>query len=144
VERAGRFSKGSITAFYTVLMEGDDQQDPVVDTVRSLLDGHIILDRRLATKGHYPPIAVLESLSRLMPSIVNPEHLKKAIELRELLAAYSRSEDLIRIGAYQRGSDSVLDRAVESLPKLEEFLRQNSGSLCTFEETVKMLSSLPS
>ena len=87
VERAGRFREGSITAFYTVLMEGDDQQDPVVDTVRSLLDGHIILDRRLATKGHYPPIAVLDSLSRLMPSVVGPEHLKKVTELRQLLAA---------------------------------------------------------
>lgn len=144
VERAGRFRDGSITAFYTVLMEGDDQQDPVVDTVRSLLDGHIILDRRLATKGHYPPIAVLDSLSRLMPSIVSADHLKKATALRELLAAYARSEDLIRIGAYQRGSDAVLDRAVEILPKVEEFLRQNTATLCTFEETAKMLSSLPS
>ena len=144
VERAGRFRDGSITAFYTVLMEGDDQQDPVVDTVRSLLDGHIILDRRLATKGHYPPIAVLDSLSRLMPSIVSPEHLKKTTELRQLLAAYARSEDLIRIGAYQRGSDAVLDRAVEVLPKVEEFLRQSTVSLCTFEETAKLLSELPS
>jgi flagellum-specific ATP synthase len=144
VERAGRFREGSITGFYTVLMEGDDQQDPVVDTVRSLLDGHIILDRRLATKGHYPPIAVLDSLSRLMPSIVSAEHLRKATQLRELLAAYARSEDLIRIGAYQRGSDAVLDRAVEVLPKVDEFLRQNTATLCTFEETAKLLSSLPS
>jgi flagellum-specific ATP synthase len=109
-----------------------------------LLDGHIILDRRLATKGHYPPIAVLDSLSRLMPSIVGQEHLKKATELRELLAAYARSEDLIRIGAYQRGSDGVLDRAVEVLPKVEEFLRQSTSSLCTFEETAQLLSALPS
>lgn len=144
VERAGRFREGSITAFYTVLMEGDDQQDPVVDTVRSLLDGHIILDRRLATKGHYPPIAVLDSLSRLMPSIVSSEHLKKATELRGLLAAYARSEDLIRIGAYERGSDAVLDRAVEVLPKVEEFLRQSTVKLNTFEETVGQLSELPS
>ncbi len=144
VERAGRFRDGSITAFYTVLMEGDDQQDPVVDTVRSLLDGHIILDRRLATKGHYPPIAVLDSLSRLMPSIVSPEHLKKTTELRQLLAAYARSEDLIRIGAYQRGSDAVLDRAVEVLPKVEEFLCQSTVSLCTFEDTAKLLAELPS
>ena len=144
VERAGRFREGSITAFYTVLMEGDDQQDPVVDTVRSLLDGHIILDRRLATKGHYPPISVLDSLSRLMPSIVGPEHLKKATELRQLLAAYARCEDLIRIGAYQRGSDAVLDRAMEVLPKLDEFLRQSTSSLCNFEEAVQLLSALPS
>ena len=144
VERAGLFRHGSITAFYTVLMEGDDQQDPVVDTVRSLLDGHIILDRGLATKGHYPPIAVLDSLSRLMPSLVSREHLRKATELRQLLAAYSRSEDLIRIGAYQRGSDAVLDRAMEILPKIEEFLRQNTASLSTFPETVQLLSALPS
>jgi flagellum-specific ATP synthase len=144
VERAGRFRQGSITAFYTVLMEGDDQQDPVVDTVRSLLDGHIILDRRLATKGHYPPIDILDSLSRLMPSIVGPEHMKKATGLRRLLAAYARSEDLIRIGAYQRGSDAVLDRAVEVLPQVEEFLRQSTSSLCPFEETGQLLSALPS
>jgi flagellum-specific ATP synthase len=144
VERAGCFREGSITAFYTVLMEGDDQQDPVVDTVRSLLDGHIILDRRLATRGHYPPIAVLDSLSRLMPGIVGQDHLKKATGLRQLLAAYARSEDLIRIGAYQRGSDAVLDRAVEVLPKVEEFLRQSTSSLCTFEETAQLLSELPS
>lgn len=144
VERAGNFRRGSITAFYTVLMEGDDQQDPVVDTVRSLLDGHIILDRRLATKGHYPPIAVLDSLSRLMSSIVVPEHLKKATELRHLLAAYARSEDLIRIGAYQRGSDCVLDRAIEILPEIEEFLRQKTSSLCTYEETAQLLAALPS
>ncbi|HEY1576569.1 MAG TPA: FliI/YscN family ATPase [Terracidiphilus sp.] len=144
VERAGRFREGSITAFYTVLMEGDDQQDPVVDAVRSLLDGHIILDRRLAMKGHYPPIAVLDSLSRLMPGIVSPEHLKKATELRQLMAAYARSEDLIRIGAYQRGSDAVLDRAVENLPKIDEFLCQSTSNLCGFEESARLLCALPS
>ena len=115
-----------------------------VDTVRSLLDGHIMLDRGLAAKGHYPPIAVLDSLSRLMPSIVNAEHLKKATELRHSLAVYARSEDLIRIGAYQRGTDAVLDRAVEVLPKLEEFLRQSTTDLCNFNETAKMFSALPS
>jgi flagellum-specific ATP synthase len=144
VERAGRFRHGSITAFYTVLMEGDDQQDPVVDTVRSLLDGHIILDRALSTKGHYPPVAVLDSLSRLMPSIVSQEHLKKAADLRGLLAAYARSEDLIRIGAYQRGGDPVLDRAVEILPQLESFLRQDSKGLCSFSEAERLLLALPS
>jgi len=97
VERAGRFSTGSITAFYTVLMEGDDQQDPLVDTARSLLDGHIVLDRSLAARGHYPPISVLDSLSRLMPKVCAPQHLSKVSGLRMLLAAYSRSEDLVRI-----------------------------------------------
>lgn len=144
VERAGRFSSGSITAFYTVLMEGDDQQDPVVDTVRSLLDGHIVLSRALATKGHYPPIAVLDSLSRLMPQIVSEEHLKKAGELRALLAAYARSEDLIRIGAYQRGSDATLDRAIDALPHIESYLRQGSTGLCSFDDAVRPLLELPS
>lgn len=144
VERAGRFKTGSITAFYTVLMEGDDQQDPVVDTVRSLLDGHIILDRNLANRGHYPPIAVLDSLSRLMPSITTQQHLEKAKALRLLLSAYARSEDLVRIGAYQKGTDPQLDRAIEHLPALHAFLRQDSRDLPSFAETERLLLSLPS
>ena len=144
VERAGRFRTGSITGFYTVLMEGDDQQDPVVDTVRSLLDGHIMLDRNLATRGHYPPIAVLDSLSRLMPSIVSPNHLGKAKALRALLSVYSRSEDLVRIGAYQRGSDPQLDRALEVLPAVNAFLRQETGDLCSFADAERLLVTLPS
>ncbi|HEY4010981.1 MAG TPA: FliI/YscN family ATPase, partial [Acidobacteriaceae bacterium] len=144
VERAGRFQQGSITAFYTVLMEGDDQQDPIVDTVRSLLDGHIVLDRALAMKGHFPPISVLDSLSRLMPSLVGTEHRKKAIELRGLLSAYARAEDLIRLGAYQRGSDPVVDRAIEALPRIEAFLRQESTELCSLERSVELLTELGS
>lgn len=142
VERAGRFRRGSITAFYTVLMEGDDQQDPVVDTVRSLLDGHIILSRALAAKGQYPPIAVLDSISRLMPHIVSEEHLKKAAAVRASLAVYARSEDLIRIGAYERGGDDALDRAVDALPVIEGYLRQDSMSLCSFPDAVKLLLAL--
>jgi flagellum-specific ATP synthase len=129
-ERAGNFSQGSITAFYTVLMEGDDQQDPVVDTVRSLLDGHIVLDRNLALHGHYPPISILESLSRLMSNMV-------------LLAAYARSEDLIRIGAYQSGSDPILDKAIETLPAISSFLKQKPDEFCTFDEAVKKMMELP-
>ena len=144
VERAGRFRTGSITAFYTVLMEGDDQQDPVVDTVRSLLDGHIILDRALATRGHYPPIAVLDSLSRLMPAITTSAHMEKARALRTLLAAYARSEDLVRIGAYQRGTDPQLDRAIESLPALNGFLRQDTRDLPSFADAERLLLTLPS
>ncbi len=144
VERAGRFQTGSITAFYTVLMEGDDQQDPVVDTVRSLLDGHILLDRKLATRGHYPPIAVLDSLSRLMPAIATPQHLEKARALRMLLSAYARSEDLVRIGAYQKGSDPQLDRAIEHLPALNAFLRQPTRDLCSFADAERLLLTLPS
>ncbi len=144
VERAGRFKTGSITAFYTVLMEGDDQQDPVVDTVRSLLDGHILLDRNLAARGHYPPIAVLDSLSRLMPSITTPQHLEKAKALRALLSLYARSEDLVRIGAYQRGTDPQLDRALETLPALHTFLRQDTRDLCSFADAERLLFTLPS
>ena len=143
VERAGNFSQGSITAFYTVLMEGDDQQDPVVDTVRSLLDGHVVLDRTLALRSHYPPISILESLSRLMSSMVSKQHLQKANALRVLLAAYARSEDLIRIGAYQKGTDPTLDSAIQHLPMLHDFLQQKPGAPCTFEEAVNKLMTLP-
>ncbi len=144
VERAGRFSHGSITAFYTVLMEGDDQQDPVVDTVRSLLDGHILLDRALATRNHYPPISVLDSLSRLMPSIVSSAHLEQSKALRRLLAAYSRSEDLVRIGAYQKGADPVLDKAIEVLPALNSFLQQRPDEFPDFADSLQRLAALPS
>jgi flagellum-specific ATP synthase len=144
VERAGSFKTGSITAFYTVLMEGDDQQDPVADTVRSLLDGHVILDRNLAMKNHYPPIAVLDSLSRLMSSIASKEHMNKAKALRQLLASYARSEDLIRIGAYQKGTDPLLDRAIEVLPQLNQFLQQHPEDLATFDDTAKLIMEIPS
>jgi len=143
VERTGNFSQGSITAFYTVLMEGDDQQDPVVDTVRSLLDGHVLLDRNLAFRNHYPPISILESVSRLMTSTVSDEHLSKANALRSLMAVYSRSEDLIRIGAYQKNSDPILDRAIEHLPAINSFLRQKPDEFSTFKEAIEQLIALP-
>ena len=144
VERAGNFGTGSITAFYTVLMEGDDQQDPVADTVRSLLDGHIILDRALALQNHYPPISVLDSLSRLQPSVASPEHMSKSRALRILLASYAKSEDLIRIGAYQKGFDTVLDHAVEVVPEINKFLQQTSQETPSFAMTTQYLSRLPS
>ena len=143
VERVGRFSGGSITAFYTVLMEGDDQQDPIVDTVRSLLDGHIVLDRNLALRNHYPPIAVLESLSRLMPSVCSAEHIEKAGALRMLISAYTRAEDLVRIGAYQKGTDPVLDRAIAALPEINRFLKQGPNERPSLDETLKQLLALP-
>ncbi len=143
VERAGNFQQGSITAFYTVLMEGDDQQDPVVDTVRSLLDGHVVLDRALAMRNHYPPIAILDSLSRLMPAIVSEPHLAKAKALRQLLASYVRSEDLLRIGAYQKGSDPLLDRAIDVVPQLERFLEQRAGERSKPNDTLERLLALP-
>ncbi|HUO59296.1 MAG TPA: FliI/YscN family ATPase [Candidatus Acidoferrales bacterium] len=142
VERAGALNGGSITAFYTVLMEGDDLMDPVVDSVRSLLDGHLVLDRRLTSEGHYPPINILESLSRLMPAVTTREHHVKAQQLRRLLAAHQRSEDLLRIGAYRKGTDPELDRAVELLPKIHAFLRQDAGEVAAFDESVSHLLRL--
>lgn len=142
VERAGNFEQGSITAFYTVLMEGDDQQDPIVDAVRSFVDGHIVLSRSMASAGWYPPVNVLDSLSRLMPSITSSEHRAKAAIVRRLLAAHARSEDLIRIGAYKAGADPELDRALNAMPLLREFLEQNSTERIVLEDTVERLMSL--
>jgi flagellum-specific ATP synthase len=143
IERAGHFGNGSITAFYTVLMEGDDQQDPLVDAVRALLDGHIVLDRKLAAQNHYPAISVLDSLSRLMPSVCPPEILTKARRLRKLLAAYTAAEDLIRVGAYQKGLDPVLDQAVASLPAITEFLQQGADETAALERNLAALAALP-
>jgi flagellum-specific ATP synthase len=143
IERAGRFGAGSITAFYTVLMEGDDEQDPLVDGARALLDGHIMLDRKLAVRSHYPPIAVLDSVSRLMSAVATPQHLQKAQALRRLLAAYSASEDLVRIGAYQKGSDSTLDKALALIPELDQFLMQKPGDAAPLAETIQKLLALP-
>ncbi len=144
IERAGKFGTGSITAFYTVLMEGDDEQDPLVDGARALLDGHIMLDRRLAVRSHYPPIAVLDSVSRLMPSVTSAPHLEKAYALRRLLAAYTASEDLIRIGAYQKGGDATLDKALTLIPELHRFLMQKPSETTTLDDTVTRLLALPS
>lgn len=143
IERAGKFHSGSITAFYTVLMEGDDEQDPLVDGARALLDGHIMLDRKLAVRGHYPPIAVLNSVSRLMPAVGSAPHLQKAHELRRLLAAYTASEDLIRIGAYQKGSDPTLDKALALIPELHRFLAQRPGEAAAFSDSIARLLALP-
>jgi len=126
VERAGRFRKGSITAFYTVLMEGDDLQDPLVDAVRSYLDGHVVLSRTLAGEGWYPPIDVLESISRLMPVVIDEEHARAASVIRRLLASWTRSEDLVRIGAYKAGTDRDIDRAIQFWPAMREYLVQRA------------------
>jgi len=142
VERAGNFRSGSITAFYTVLMEGDDQQDPVVDAVRSLLDGHVVLSRTMAAGGWYPPVDVLDSLSRLMPAVTTPEHRTKAAMVRRLLAAHAHSEDLIRICAYKAGSDTDLDRAMRAMPLLREFLEQKCDERVTMQESVSRLNAM--
>jgi flagellum-specific ATP synthase len=142
VERAGNFKVGSITAFYTVLMEGDDQQDPLVDAVRSLLDGHVVLSRPLAAEGWYPPIEILDSISRLMPAVAAPDHREAAGLVRRLLAAYARSEDLVRIGAYKPGADEDLDRALGARPLLREFLTQEAAEKMSYPECLDRLIKL--
>lgn len=142
VERAGNFQNGSITAFYTVLMEGDDQQDPLVDAVRSLLDGHVVLSRDLASQGWYPPVNVLDSISRLMPAVTTPEHREHVALVRRLLAAYARSEDLVRIGAYQQGGDADLDRALRARDRIRAFCMQDSVERGGFADTLQRLQTL--
>ena len=142
VERAGQFRSGSITAFYTVLMEGDDQQDPLVDAVRSLLDGHVVLARALAAEGWYPPIEVLDSISRLMPAVAAPDHREQAALVRKLMAVYARSEDLVRIGAYKPGSDADLDRALRTREPVRAFLTQDAHEQVCFADGVRSLARL--
>lgn len=142
VERAGNFERGSITAFYTVLMEGDDQQDPIVDSVRSFVDGHVVLSRQLASAGWYPPVNVLDSLSRLMPAVVSKEHREQAAVVRRLLAAHARSEDLVRIGAYKAGADPELDRAMQAMPAIRSFLEQGSEEKVSLEVTLDRLMAM--
>jgi len=124
LERAGRSPLGSITAFYSVLVEGDDTNEPVSDTVRGLLDGHVVLSRRLASQAHWPAIDVLESLSRLFPDITPPEQQAAAQTVRELLAAYRDHEDLISIGAYRPGANPTVDAAIAMREEINRFLRQ--------------------
>jgi flagellum-specific ATP synthase len=142
VERAGNFKDGSVTAFYTVLMEGDDQQDPLVDAVRGLLDGHVVLSRALAAEGWYPAVNVLDSISRLMPAVTGAEHRRKASLARKLLSAYARSEDLVRIGAYKAGADAELDQALAARPVLRQYLMQESGERVGLADCVSRLLAL--
>jgi flagellum-specific ATP synthase len=142
VERTGQFRVGSITAFYTVLMEGDDQQDPLVDAVRSLLDGHVVLSRNLAAEGWYPPIEVLDSISRLMPAVTEPAHREQAALLRRLMSVYARSEDLVRIGAYKPGSDLDLDRALRARDAMRAFMTQDSLEQVHYADCVRRLGAL--
>lgn len=142
VERAGTAREGSITAFYTVLMEGDDQQDPIVDAVRSMLDGHVVLSRQLAGEGIYPPVDLLDSLSRLMPVVASPEHKEKAITIRRILGTYARSADMIRIGAYKSGTDTDIDLAIKHFHVLQKFFTQRADEVSSIEDTVQTLLAL--
>lgn len=142
MERAGNSEKGSITAFYTILVAGDDMNEPVADEVRSILDGHIILSSDLARQYHYPAIDVLSSVSRVMPSIVPKEHLLLVGKLREVLANYKKNELLIKIGEYKRGSDKAGDFAIDNIDKVNKFLKQSIDERCSFQESLQMLKAM--
>lgn len=139
MERAGNSAKGSITALYTVLVEGDDMTEPIADETRSILDGHIILSRKLAALNHYPAIDILRSLSRCQTAIVTKEHRQAAGKLREILAKYEEVELLLRIGEYQKGTDRVTDEAIEKIDAVNAFLRQGLDERPTYDETVDKL-----
>jgi flagellum-specific ATP synthase len=144
VERAGngRSGGGSITAFYTVLTEGDDQQDPIADSARAILDGHIVLNRSLAEAGHYPAIDIEQSISRAMHTITSPEHQKLARQLKQLTSRYQRNRDLISVGAYSPGSDPLLDQAIAKHDRIEAFLQQGIHEQATISESSGQLAAL--
>ncbi|OQB17132.1 MAG: putative ATP synthase YscN [Deltaproteobacteria bacterium ADurb.Bin207] len=141
LERSGQGADGSITAVYTVLVEGGDMEEPIADEVRGILDGHIVLDREMAARGHYPAVNVLQSLSRVMDQVVEKEHWQAARSLRRLLAAYESKRDLIVLGAYSRGSDPLVDEAIRKMPKLEAFLTQWPDEVVDFEQVVRQLTT---
>jgi flagellum-specific ATP synthase len=141
-ERAGRFRRGSITGFFTVLVEGDDFNEPICDAVRAILDGHIVLSRELGASGHYPAIDVLQSVSRLAPRLCTPEQKEAAAKVRDAMATHQRSEDLINLGAYASGANPKLDAAIRLRPLLLDFLKQDSQEQAPFEKTMAGLSEL--
>ncbi|MDO7788368.1 flagellar protein export ATPase FliI [Desulforamulus aquiferis] len=142
LERSGMGHKGSITAFYTVLVDGDDLNEPVADAVRGILDGHIVLSRTLASRNHFPAVDVLQSVSRLMPDITSNEHQSRAGMIKELLATYLKSEDLINIGAYSSGSNPKIDRALAKYEEIVAFLKQSPTEYSSYEDTLGSLVSL--
>ncbi|RJS57744.1 flagellar protein export ATPase FliI [Bacillus subtilis] len=142
LERTGANEHGTITAFYTVLVDGDDMNEPIADTVRGILDGHIVLDRALANKGQFPAVNVLKSISRVMSNISTRQHLDAANKFRELLSTYQNSEDLINIGAYKRGSSREIDEAIQFYPQLIQFLKQGTDESALLEESIAALTSL--
>lgn len=142
LERAGTGERGSVTGLYTVLVEGDDLNDPIADAARSVLDGHVVLSRRLATQNRYPAIDVLESVSRVMSDIAPNEHKEAANQVREWLAAYREVEDLIHLGAYVRGTNRTADEAIDRMPELLRFMRQGSGEGTPYPDTIRWLRDL--
>lgn len=142
LERTGTSIEGSITAFYTVLVDGDDMNEPIADTVRGILDGHYVLDRELANKGQYPAVDVLKSISRVMNQISSKRHMKAAESLRESLSTYRQSEDLINIGAYKKGSSQEIDRAIALYPQILNFLKQQTDEKVTIDDGIEQLFAL--
>ena len=141
LERAGTSDRGTITGFFTVLVEGDDFNEPICDAVRGILDGHIMLSRALAARNHYPAIDVLNSISRVMPAVTSPEHQKIASRARTHLATYEKARDLINIGAYVRGSDPEIDAALTVINSLNAFLQQSRNDVSPFDRTLGQLGS---
>ena len=144
VERAGNGDEGSgsITAFYTVLAEGDDQQDPIVDAARAILDGHLVLSRELADSGHYPAIDIEGSVSRVFNQITSENHQEAVKQLKHLYSTYQQNKDLIAVGAYQNGSDPLIDRAIDSMPNIKEFLRQRINEEVHMEDSLAALQQM--
>ena len=142
LERAGRSDKGSITGLYTVLVDGDDMNEPIADTARSILDGHIVLDRKIAHKNHYPAIDVLQSISRVMSSIATKEHKQYAGMLRNVLATYGEAEDLVNIGAYKPGSNKEIDFALSKIDAVNDYLMQDVYEKYDFPQETEQLMSI--
>ena len=142
LERSGRSNKGSITGLYTVLVDGDDMNEPIADAVRGILDGHVVLSRRLANKNHYPAIDVLASISRVMPQIVSEEHMLLSGQIKEILSIYNEAEDLINIGAYVKGTNRKIDDAIHKIEGINQFLKQRVNEDAPYEDTISQLSSL--
>ncbi len=142
MERAGKSAKGSITAIYTILVEGDDLNEPIADTSRSILDGHIVLNRKLTSKGHYPPIDTLESLSRVMGMVCDADNITRANRFRELIAAYADVEELVSIGAYKHGSRPVADKAIAKWKEILAFLQQQKTESTSIEDTIDAITRI--
>ncbi len=142
LERAGTSDTGTITGLFTVLVEGDDMDEPISDAARSILDGHIALSRRLAQRNHYPAIDILESISRSMPDVVSKEHLALSGRIKDLMAAYRENEDLIQIGAYAQGTSERVDKSIKVHDVLETFLKQDRTEKCDFSATLARLSEI--
>lgn len=143
LERAGNFDgAGSITGFYTTLVEGDDMNDPIGDAVRSIVDGHIVLTRQLAQRGHYPAIDVLQSASRVMKAVTTPEHVRMALKIREMMATYKEAEDLINIGAYKSGANPKIDKAIKAIDQINDFLKQKTDDSANMTQCLRTMQQI--